>query len=120
MRRKRLLPSGGQTKHSEKSDLFSLALWCDPHLLFLGDLKSPEINKVVVALGSGRGPTSYNVLVSAHHGTRRNESLRSISVRQAIVSSVGGKLRDLVRPEYDSLGVPHHLTCRDGHLDLSI
>ncbi|HUT14750.1 MAG TPA: hypothetical protein VMY98_00715 [Anaerolineae bacterium] len=100
------------------ADLFSLAFHCNPHLLFLGDLKSREIHRVVTALCSGRGPVRYNVLVSAHHGTRWNRSLRNIFVRQAVVSSVGGRLRDLVCPEYDNFGVPHYLTCRDGHLAL--
>jgi hypothetical protein len=100
------------------ADLFSLAFRCDSHLLFLGDLKSREIHKVVTALKSGPGQTYYNVLISAHHGTRWDRSLRDISVREAVVSSVGGRLRDSVCREYDNLGVPHYLTCRDGHLIL--
>jgi len=99
------------------ADVFSLSFHSEPHVLFLGDLKSREIRQVV-SLCSSRGNLHYHVLISSHHGTRWNPSLQIVSVDGAVVSSVGGKLRDLVRKEYNGFGVPHYLTCKDGHLAL--
>jgi hypothetical protein len=100
------------------ADMFSLAFDSEPHALFLGDLKSREIENVV-ALCSRHGHGHYSLLISSHHGTRWHGSLRNLSVSSAVVSSVGGKLSDLVRPEYSQFGVRHYLTCKHGHLILS-
>jgi hypothetical protein len=99
------------------ADLFSLAFQSEPRVLFLGDLKPREIHKVV-RLCSRRHSALYDILVSPHHGTRWHRSLRRLSVARAVVSSAGGKQRDLVRSEFDGFGVPHYMTCTHGHLAL--
>lgn len=99
------------------ADLFSLAFQSQPHVLFLGDLKPREMYKVVT-LCSRQNSVDYDLLITPHHGTRWHKSLQQLNVREAVVSSAGGKQRHLVRPEYDGFGVPHYVTCTDGHLAL--
>jgi hypothetical protein len=67
-----------------------LALFEDSRFLFLGDVGGFEIKEIVNHLRS-RKKRSFYVIISPHHGTRWDESLRQIHCFYSI-SSVGGKL----------------------------
>lgn len=100
------------------ADLFSLAFQAEPQILFLADLRPREIRAVVTRC-SRSSRARYHILVSSHHGTRWHSSLQHLSIQSAVVSSVGGKLCDLVRSEYGGFGVKHFLTSKHGHLALN-
>jgi hypothetical protein len=67
-----------------------LALFEDSRFLFLGDVGGSEIKEIVNHLRL-RKKQSFYVIITPHHGTRWDESLRQIHCLYSI-SSVGGKL----------------------------
>jgi hypothetical protein len=79
----------------------SLAFMEDNRLLFLGDLESHEIKKVVRTLKQ-RESLRFQVLITPHHGTHWQRDLTQIRCIWA-VSSVGPKLFKKSSPEYKKI-----------------
>lgn len=78
-----------------------LALFEDNRLLFLGDLEDFEIREVVHSLDL-RGRRRFYVLITPHHGTHWDESLKGIQCLYS-VSSVGRRLCSRTDPRFKKI-----------------
>jgi len=92
----------------------SLAFHEDNKLLFLGDLESYDIRRVVELLGS-KGRNRFFVTITAHHGTHRDKSLHRIRTCYA-VSSVGRRLFQHLSPDYGRISNIHLNTYLNGDI----
>jgi len=78
----------------------SIAFRQDDNILFLGDLKEKEINVVVNELLQNLNST-YDILISAHHGTHWGSSLRGVSANICLASV--DKLKGYI--DYQYIGI---------------
>jgi len=73
----------------------------DDNILFLGDLKEKEILLVVDELSKNHN-TTYDILISAHHGTHWHNCLNSITCNICL-ASVGQRLRNNIVYDYKNI-----------------
>lgn len=93
---------------------FSLALSEDNRFLFLGDLESHELKKVITNLVS-EGKKRFYVLIAPHHGTHWHRSLKKINCVYSL-SSTGKKLVSYVNSNYKSISKMPFCTYTNGDL----
>ncbi len=97
---------------SAANDL-SLAFMCESALLFLGDLESSQIARVVGYLKT-KSRTNFDVIIAAHHGTHWNEQLHHLSARNCFASV--GRLVRFLKPQYNLISTKFANTKDDGQL----
>lgn len=95
-----------------------LALFEDSRFLFLGDLDSFEISEIADHLHSRRRRNFY-VVITPHHGTRWDESLREIDCFYS-VSSVGSRLCSKLDPRIREISEKSLATWVNGDIILSM
>lgn len=86
----------------------SLAFHIDNRLLAFGDQYPGEIHEIISTLTDDK-LTTFRLLLTPHHGTQWDESLRTIFADLA-VSSTGGRLIENVNPNFKSIADRHLLT----------
>lgn len=94
----------------------SLAFYEDNRILFMGDLESHEIKRVVADLKKN-DRTHFLALITPHHGTRWHTSLGDIRCRWAI-SSIGKGLFKKARSEYKTISDECLLTYVNGDIGI--
>lgn len=82
----------------DAANRLSIAFRQDDNVLFLGDLESDEIKKVVSALFENNN-YNYDILISAHHGTHWHTELKKIKWNICL-ASVGMKLKRHIKEGY--------------------
>lgn len=90
----------------------SLAFRIDSQLLFLGDLESREIDKVIGYL-EREERLYFSAMLTPHHGTHWGDNMPTLSCDVA-VSSVGKKLFKYVKPNYKYIVRRHLITHLQG------
>jgi len=85
----------------EAANHMGLALCRDNQVLFFGDLEDFEISEVVNHLRSKKR-RNFHVVITPHHGTHWNESLRGIKCFYS-VSSVGRRLCSKLDPRFKEI-----------------
>ncbi|AIJ05947.1 hypothetical protein JH146_1104 [Methanocaldococcus bathoardescens] len=103
------------------TDRLSLVFCCDNELLFMGDLKPYEINKIIKELNSKNRKFFY-VLITPHHGTRWGYKLKDIECIYAI-SSNGEKYKDKFEkniPKFKKISENYLSTLEEGDIIISI
>jgi len=93
---------------------FSLALSEDNRFLFLGDLESHELKKVIADLTSASQKRFY-VLIAPHHGTHWHNYLNKINCIYSL-SSTGKKLASHMKSNYKSISRMPFCTYTNGDL----
>jgi len=100
IRDKKLLPEINDTNKLliKAANHLSLAFFIDDMLLFLGDLEKNELRKIINKLNN----SNYKVLITPHHGTHWDDSLKIINCKYAI-NSVGYLLYKKLKKEFCSI-----------------
>lgn len=93
----------------------SLAFHEDNKLLFLGDLESHEIKRVVQML-AGKERNQFFVTITPHHGTHWQKNLLQLHTCCAI-SSIGAGLFRHISSEYKSISDIHFITHLNGDVE---
>ena len=89
------------TSLRKAANRLSVAFRQDDNILFLGDLEKKEINFVVDDLIK-QNNTSYDILISSHHGTHWGNSLKSIHC-DICLASIGSTLRSHIAYDYKDI-----------------
>ena len=92
----------------------SLALLGGDGLLFLGDLESKEIKKVIGDLITA-GKKKFYTLVTPHHGTHWDNSLKNIKCIYSITSN-GRRLCSHIKPEFKGISRKSFATYFNGDI----
>lgn len=92
----------------------SLALLGGDGLLFLGDLESQEIKKVIGDLITA-GKKKFYTLVTPHHGTHWDNSLKNIKCIYSITSN-GRRLCSHIKPEFKGISRKSFATYFNGDI----
>jgi len=92
----------------------SLALLGGDGLLFLGDLESKEIKKVIDDLIAA-GKKKFYTLVTPHHGTHWDNSLKNIKCIYSITSN-GRRLCSHIKPEFKGISKKSFATHVNGDI----
>jgi len=97
-------------KMREVTNRLSLAFYKDDELLFMGDLGSSngsslDIQEVVNKLAQGNR-TRFDVLITPHHGTHWDESMRKLKIGVAVSSNGLNNLKSL-KSQYKEISEFH-------------
>lgn len=108
-----------KTKESLKklrnvANRLSLCFKYNEKLLFLGDLEKEEINTVVQELIS-TSSTSFETLITPHHGTHWHNSLNALEIFQNL-SSLGQGLERNFHTHYKALSYYTRITVNEGDI----
>ena len=101
----------------EAANHMGLALFEDNRLLFLGDVEDFEITEIIDYLNQRRRQNFY-VLITPHHGTHWDDSLRRLKCFYS-VSSVGSKLCPKVVPGFKEISERPLATWVNGNIILT-
>ncbi len=93
----------------------SLALKCGGNLLFMGDLESGEINKVIKYLKSKHTFNHCNIMITPHHGTNWGAKLMDIFIFHSI-SSNGREMIKYFKEDYKKISLTTHSTFLEGDI----
>jgi hypothetical protein len=96
----------------------SLAFFQDKMMLFWGDTAGPEIRQILSDL-KGKDRKAFHVVISPHHGTHWDESLRQIRSVYTI-SSNGKKTCSRLVPYYKEISLQALATHANGDITLPI
>jgi len=119
LRKRRYMPESVRKANislRKAANHLSLAFHEDNKLLFLGDLESYEIKRVVELLDR-KGRDQFFATIAAHHGTHWDISLDRIRTCYA-VSSVGKRLFRYLSPDYGRISNTHLNTYLNGDIEI--